>query len=370
MKSTSAKQRKIKVGIWGLGRAGFSMHVNELKALPNEFEIVAGCDIAQERLDNFAKSLPNAKLYLDGDAFLADPNVELVAVAVRSQQHVDYAIRALEAGKYVFAEKPFALTSAGLKKFAAADKKFPGRIFMRHNRRFEPAFNHISEIIKSGVLGEVFEIKLCRHQWSFRDDWQTLIECGGGQLNNWGPHIIDHSLQLLGAPVESMWSDLKVVAAVGDAEDHLKIVFRGENGRIVDMEISGGIALPSPAYAVYGTRGSLICKDEKTIELKYLDKKFKLPPKMSARKATPDFGYAFCKAFPPKWVEESIPVAPKNKANCEQIYHNVYESIRKGKKYPITLAEACEVVKWTEKVKKQNKSFGIAPDVFGCRGLM
>ena len=45
-----------------------------------------------------------------------------------------------------------------------------------------------------------------------------LIDCGGGQLNNWGPHIIDHALQFLDYKVAEVWSDLKRVAAVGDAE--------------------------------------------------------------------------------------------------------------------------------------------------------
>ena len=348
--------KKIKVGIWGLGRAGYGMHLPETQQFPELFEVVAACDIARERLGNFAQKAPGARLYSDGDAFLADPGVELFAVAVRSPQHVDYDIRALATGKYVLAEKPFAISVAGLRKLLAAEKKHPGKLIMRHNRRFEPAFNHIREIIGSGILGEVFEIKLCRHGWSFRDDWQTLVSCGGGQLNNWGPHLIDHALLLLGAPVESVWSDMKTVAAVGDAEDHFKAVFRGANGRVVDVEVSGGIALPSPVYAVYGTRGSLVCDDEKTIRIKSLAKNFKLPPRMSAKDGTPDFTFNFCPSHPPQWVEESIPVAPANGVTMNDNYRFIYDTIRKGKKYPITLAEASEVVKWTETIKKQNKA--------------
>lgn len=157
------RNEKIRVGIWGLGRAGIGMHLKEFKAFEKEFEVVAGCDVDPARLDALRERVPGAAGYLDGDEFLADPNMELVAVAVRSTQHVDYAIRALKAGKYVVAEKPLALTLRGASRLARESAKHPGRLLVRHNRRFEAAFNHVAEIVRGGVLGDVYEIKLCRH---------------------------------------------------------------------------------------------------------------------------------------------------------------------------------------------------------------
>ena len=149
-------KQKIKVGIWGLGRAGWGMHTNELDRYKDEFEIVAGCDTDASRPEKLAERYPGAKCYTDAEAFLNDPDVELVSVAIRSAQHIDYAIRALEHGKYVFLEKPVALSSGALEKLAAAMAKAPGKIFFRHNRRFEAAFNHVREIIDSGILGNVY----------------------------------------------------------------------------------------------------------------------------------------------------------------------------------------------------------------------
>lgn len=357
------EKKKIRVGVWGLGRAGNGMHAAELKKYADEFEVVACCDLLEERIKIFQEKFPEAKGYTDGNAFLADENLDLISVAVRSPQHVDYAIRALNTGRYVFQEKPIALTSAAAEKLVAAAK--PGQLFFRHNRRLEPCFNHVKEIIASGILGEIFEIKLCRHSYQFRDDWQTIVSCGGGQLNNWGPHIIDHSLRLLESPVKSIWSDLKNVAALGDAEDHLKIVFKGENGRIVDMEISGGIALPSPIYAVYGTRGSLISEDEQDIKLKYLDPKQEWPT-FKSRPDTPPMNYGgFPGAPKPKFIRKTIMVEPSNGLDTTDIYHMMYLAIREGKPYPITAEEALQVVKATETVKKQNPDFPIWNDEFG-----
>lgn len=367
--ATKKAVKKINVGIWGLGRAGFGMHVNELKKLKDEFVITAGCDVSQSHVDNFLKSCPDAKTYLDGDQFLADKDIDLVSVAVRSTQHVDYAIRALKAGKYVVAEKPLGLTTKAVAKLVKASSQYPGKLFVRHNRRFEPAFNHILEIMHSGILGDVYEIKLCRHNFQFRNDWQTIVDCGGGQLNNWGPHLVDHALCLLESPVESMWSDLKNVAALGDAEDHLKLVFRGQNGRIVDVEISGGVALSSPVYAIYGTKGALICEDEQDIKLKYLDPKFKVPARGTASRESPNPSGGFGGSCPPKWIRKTIMVEPSTGVNCDQIYHSVFMTIRHKAAYPISLEQAAEVVRWTEKAKLQNPSFKLKNDVFGEKTL-
>ena len=358
-----ATKKPIRIGIWGLGRAGWGMHCPELKDVADEFEIVAGCDIDPARVEEFKAAYPKARGYTDGDAFLADKKIELVAVAVRSPQHADYAIRALKAGKMVFQEKPIAISAKGLKKLEQAVKDYPGKLFFRHNRRFESCFNHVLEIMRSGILGDVYEIKLCRHGYEFRGDWQTLISCGGGQLNNWGPHLIDHGLRLLGSPLKSVWSDLKTVAALGDAEDHLKIILKGENGRIIDIEISGGVALKSPVYAVYGTRGSLVSEDEQDIKLKYLDPKMKWP-KAKASPDTPPRG-GFGGTIQPKWIRKTIMTEPANGYTVRSIYHVLYQAIREGKEYPIKPEEAFEVVRVTGMVKKQNPEYKVKEDEFG-----
>ena len=363
MAAGKKKKTPIRIGIWGLGRAGWGMHCKELAKFSDEYQIVAGCDLIKERVDEFEQTYPKAKGYTDGKKFLADKNIELVAVAVRSPQHVDYAIRALDAGKMVFLEKPIAISSKGLKKLEAAAKKYPGKLFFRHNRRFEACFNHVLDIMHSGILGEVYEIKLCRHSYQFREDWQTLISCGGGQLNNWGPHLIDQGLRFLESPLESVWSNLKTVAALGDAEDHLKVILKGKNGRIIDIEISGGISLPSPVYAVYGTRGSLTSEDEQDIKLKYLDPKMKMPASKASAETPPRRNYGG--VIQPKWIRKTIMTEPANGLTVTDIYHVLYQTIREGKPYPIKPEEAFQVVRVTEAVKKQNPAYKIKEDEFG-----
>ncbi|MHB9106776.1 MAG: Gfo/Idh/MocA family protein [Armatimonadota bacterium] len=329
----------IRIGLAGLGRAGWGMHCEELKGREDQFQYVAGCDLLADRRQMMAERYGCA-VYERIEDLVADPNVELVCVATRSIDHFAHVQLALEAGKDVFDEKPMCVSyqeAVALQELAATSK---GKLYIRHNRRFEPAFQHIREIIDSGLLGEVYEVKLRRVHYARRDDWQTLREFGGGQLLNWGPHIVDHSLRLLGAPVKSVWSDLKRIAAVGDAEDHLKIVFTGENGRIVDMEISGGAAIGEPTYLIWGTKGALT-SDERTITLRYLDPKTELPPR-TADPGVPRAGFGSPEALP--WVEETIPVQPALDVKMTSIWDYLYRTIREGEPFPITLDEAVGVM--------------------------
>lgn len=342
--------KKIKVAFWGLGRAGWGMHTHEIDRCPGCYEI-AGCyDILPERMAQMQKKYPACKAYSSPEEMLADPEIELVAVAVRSRDHVKFDIQVLEAGKYLIAEKPIAVSYAEAMKLKEVSDRHPGKMFCRQNRRFEACFQQVQEIIREGILGDIYEIKLCRHNYQRRADWQALKSCAGGQLNNWGPHLIDHALQFIHAPLESVWSDLRLVAAMGDAEDHFKAVLRGTNKIVVDIEVSGGVAIPSPVYAVYGTRGTLISQDEKEIQLKYADTE-KTEPAEPASDATPPNEDVFGANKPIVWIEETRPVAPESGLAVDDFYKVVYRTLAEGAPYPVKPEEAFEVVRVTEMIR-------------------
>jgi scyllo-inositol 2-dehydrogenase (NADP+) len=337
----------IKIGIAGLGRAGSGMQLNELSSRKEFFNVVAVCDVIEERRKQASEKYV-CRAYEKVQDLIADPDIEMVSVATRSYEHHNHVKMALEAGKDVLVEKPMCCTykeALSLKEIAG---KSSGSLYVRHNRRFEPGFQHIREIMDSGILGDVYEIKLRRVGYQRRDDWQTIKKFGGGQLLNWGPHIIDHGLQFLQSPLKSIWSDLKMIASVGDAEDHLKIILTGENNRIVDLEISGGAAISEPEYLVWGTRGALLC-DGNTIKMKYLDPNVELEQR-EANPGTPDASFGSSEKL--VWIEESIGINPKKKVNMTIIWDELYKAVREGIPFPITLDEAVEVMKVVSAAKK------------------
>jgi len=340
-----AKANPIRLGILGLGRAGWGMHCPELKGKERRFKIVAACDELPDRCDGLAAAY-GCETYGDITGLLADPNVEMVSVATRSCDHYAHAVAALKAGKHVFLEKPMCLTWSEAKRLKAAAGRAKGGLYVRHNRRCEPAFSHVREIIASGVLGKVFQIKLMRGGYSRRDDWQTLKRFGGGQMLNWGPHVIDHALRFLDGKVETIEGHLARVAAVGDAEDHVKVLLTGRSGCVVDLEISGGAAIGAPEYLVWGTKGSLRCTG-RTIELKYIHPRAKLKPRRPDPR-TPGTSFGSPEKLP--WVRREIPVRPRKRPF--DIWDALHDAVRLRRRFPIRLDEAIQVMEVVTKVKK------------------
>ena len=340
--------KPIKLGLLGLGRAGTGMHFPELHGRQEKIRFYAVCDEIPERAQKFVDAF-GSKAYATYEEMLADPEIELISIATRSCDHFAHAKAALLAGKNVMLEKPFCVNTAQVRELIALGSQPAGpHLYVRHNRRFEAGFQKVMEIIDSGKLGNVYEIKLTRNGYQRRNDWQTIHRFGGGQLLNWGPHIVDHSLRFCGGAYTKMYSEIRHVAAAGDCEDHIKIVFTGVNGRIVDMEISGGVAIPTPEYMVYGSKGTLI-SEKGGFLVKYLDPEKPLSP-IEADPETPGSGKGFGNPEPLSWIEEHVEV--NSNAGTDRVWDALYESIRHGAAYPIPLDQAAAVTEVIEKVKK------------------
>ncbi len=367
-------EKKINVAIVGLGRAGRFMHVPELAQYPELFKVVAGCDNAPDRLEDLPEVFNGTHLTTDYDEILADDNVELVNIATRNADHVPMALKALKAGKSVVIEKPIAVDEEQGKAILAAAREYPNKCFWRFNRRFEPPFVQLREIIKSGVLGNITMIKVARHP-SFvrRNDWQTLKEFNGGMLNNWGPHLVDQMLILLDSPVKEVWGSLQHVLAAGDADDQVKIVVRGENGRIAQLDLSSCSAIQANIYEIYGDRGTLaMAPDSKEFHLRYINPDSVLSPVEAIRGNCP-LSYGIEKL---DMIDEVIPVIEPEDghtlqrgkvvsdtllgdqkhgyASQDTIWLAVYRSMRLGQPYPITDEEVRSVLAVTREVERQN----------------
>lgn len=342
----------IKLGLVGLGRAGVGMHIPELQSYKDKFKIVAVCDIIPERRDLWAEKL-NVKAYEKIEDLIADPEVELVDIATRSCDHYKHAKAALLAGKYVQLEKPFCTCSKEAEELVSLGSVNGQHLFLRHNRRFENGFEQICKIIDSKLLGEVYQIKLARNGYDRRRDWQTLSEYGGGQLLNWGPHIIDHSLQFCGGAYKKIHTDTRLIAAGGDCEDHIKILFTGINGRIIDMEISGGCAVSVPEYILYGSKGSLVSMGD-GFHVKYLDPANVLGPVISDP-ATPGSNASFGSDEKLIWKEEVIPY--EQYGDTPRIWGHLYSAIKEGVPHPVTLQQALAIMKVVDIVKQENEEY-------------
>lgn len=335
------QSRQVRVGIIGLGRSGWKEQCPEIDQFPGKFKVVAVCDLEKDRREA-VQSHYSCRGYRQVRDLVSDREVELVSIATRTDDHFAHALAALEAGRHVLLETPMCMSYAeAVKLRAAAAKNGSQRLFVRHNRRFEPVFARVREIIESGILGEIYCIKLFRGCFKRRDDWQTVRRCGGGQLMNWGPHLIDQALQLLGPQTKLYLSELKRVAAAGDAEDYIHLVLRNQANASVDLEVSGGRAIRPPEYIASGTQGGLVARGD-TITVRRLDPKVKLPRRRASVR-TPPFSYGTPENL--KWIEETIKVDATAQEGSARIWEHLYETIRNGRPFPVTVDESVEVMR-------------------------
>ncbi len=349
----------INFGVCGLGRIG-TIHCEHFAENRDRYSPVAFCDLEIARAEATAEKFGGTS-YADFAEFLADPRLELVIIATPSLDHARNAEVALAAGKTVLLEKPIGVTEGDYQLLQQLDRDHPGKLYFCHNHRFEPAFQNTLAILATGLLGNIEVVKLAKHHaFARRNDWQMRLDCGGGQLSVWGPHLIDQGLQLLGAPVREVRGYLRRILTPGDGDDHVRILLEGENRVLVEIEISNSVALPGPYCTIYGDRGTLVYdQDHQTIQLKYLDPHFRWPDAVTITKIpAPQGGWAAEQDLP--WIEESRPVVPATSQWVQveiEIARHLFEAIRNSVPFPVKNADALEVVRITQIVKAQNPQF-------------
>ena len=337
----------LNVGVVGLGRIGRN-HLNEIAAFPDRFKIVAGADNDPKRLNELCpKELADAAKYASLDEMLKHPGLDMVTIGTRHPDHVPMAIKILKAGKIAVVEKPTATSLKEFDSMLAIAKKHPHKLFLRHNRRFEPAFVKVMELIRSELIGEVQYIKLYRSVgYCRRNDWMTMPEFYGGLLSNWGPHLIDQALQLLESPVKDLWADIRHVISIGAGDDHYKIILKAKNGRLADIEVSGANALPGREMEIIGSRGTIIYENGK-LTARYVEPGIKFK-KLKPHPENPPLSYG---NFDEKlyFVQSEFQLPDISQ---KILWKYLYDEAVNGVPSPLKLEEGREVVRITEEAFK------------------
>lgn len=259
-------QRRIRVGIIGLGLIGYGWHVKVIQRLSNLFEMAACCD-ANEEMGNAIANECNARFYKDSDVLFNDKSVELVVIAVPGVFHKDFSLKAMKRGKHVIVEKPMALNIVEADEMIDCSKKQNRKLFVHQNRRWDPDFQTIEKIIEDGILGDVFIIESKVGRFSRvrgkttgkKIDWRLSKEFGGGRLNEWGTHLIDQMLLFSRTKPISVFADLQSRCWMKDAEDHVNLMLRFEDRLLGKIEVSQSTRiLLSPRWLICGTKGTLM----------------------------------------------------------------------------------------------------------------
>lgn len=144
----------------------------------------------------------------DLGAVFDDPDIDTVVIATRHDSHADLAIRALEAGKHVFVEKPLALTEADVDRVAEAGAGAGRILCVGFNRRFAPLTAHASRVLCGRAGPLALDLTVNAGQLP-SDHWIRDPTLGGGRLVGEACHFIDLARHLVGHEI----IDLTVTSA-------------------------------------------------------------------------------------------------------------------------------------------------------------
>jgi scyllo-inositol 2-dehydrogenase (NADP+) len=243
------------MGVSGLGRVGWPFHCAQAAAHP-EFEFVAVQDTDPARREE-AERVHGVKSFESFGDMLAESGLEAVAIATPTHLHRAMAVEALRAGCHVMLEKPMAPNAEDAAVIVREAAKRRRILTVYQPRRAEAYFQHLRVLLDSGIIGQMYHVRIGLFQFTVRDDWQALRRFGGGMLNNYGAHALDQALQLVGYDVKRLFCSLRVVASVGDAEDVVKVVLETKDGTVAEVDINQATVSAPYFMDVRGTRGTI-----------------------------------------------------------------------------------------------------------------
>ena len=244
---------------WGLmSTARINDRVLAGAALSDRAEIVAVGSRDGARSQAYAREHGVERFHASYDALLADPEVDAVYISLPNGLHVEWSIRALEAGKHVLCEKPFSPHPEDVEQaFDVAEREglVLSEAFMwRHH----PQTHELLRLVRDGAVGR---LRLVRAQFSFRlaDDADIRLdpELEGGALMDVGCYCVSAIRAIAGEPLSL--SGEETLGPTG-----VEVVFAG-TARCPDDVLAHfdcGFAMPYRAgIEVAGEDGIIVVRD-------------------------------------------------------------------------------------------------------------
>ena len=219
---------------WGMIGCG---NVTELKSGPAfnkvpHSKLVAVMRRNAELAKDYALRHHVPKFYSDATDLINDPDVNAVYIATPPDTHAHYAIRAMQAGKAVYVEKPMARTYAECLEMIKVSEETNQPLYVAYYRRTLPVFLKVKELIESDAIGKPLSVNIKLHKaFGERDcfvdkqTWHVKPKiAGAGHLFDLASHQFDY-LDFLFGPVIEVEGRATTIAAYYDAEDTVEASF-------------------------------------------------------------------------------------------------------------------------------------------------
>jgi predicted dehydrogenase len=261
----TTNSKPVRFGVIGLGIMG-QEHARTIAANSN-LALVGVTDINANSGRAVAAEL-NCRWYSSADELIKSGEVDAVVIATPHWQHGELAIKALKGGLHVLCEKPLTVTVAEGDEVLKAGSESRGMFVVVHQKRFEPAYLYVKQLLDSGELGAIYRCSMIESAWRsetyyraspWRGTWKGE---GGGVLLNQAPHILDRYAWLCGMP-ETVTARCDTSLHDIEVEDTASAILRHANGTHGFIHIS---TIEAPAIArtvICCDRGRIVIENGK-----------------------------------------------------------------------------------------------------------
>ena len=194
----------VKVGIVGCGGIALAQHIPSLISMDN-VEVVAVCDILPERAEKVGEKSSAKHIFTDYNDLIAFKEVDMIDICTPNYLHAPIAIKAMEAGKHVFCEKPDAISLEEAIQMKEVSERTGKHLMVVRNNRFGTHSQFIKKYITEGKCGDIYAGRcgwIRRRGIPGKGGWFTTAKLsGGGPLIDLGVHMIDLAMWFMGNPV-------------------------------------------------------------------------------------------------------------------------------------------------------------------------
>ena len=241
----------IGVALVGYGYAGKTIHAPLIRAAKG----LHLRTVVSSRPDDVHADLPDV-IVCDLEAALADPAIGLVVVATPNDLHAPQAHAALDAGKSVVVDKPFALDVVQAQTLIDHAKRVNKTLSIFHCRRWDS--NYLTFQSLRDRLGDIYQFILRYDRWRpvVRDRWRERPGPGSGIWYDLGSHLLDQSLSLFGWP-EWIEADIAAQRPGAQTDDYFHVTLGYGPWRVI-LHSSMLTAAPGACLEAQGSTGAFV----------------------------------------------------------------------------------------------------------------
>ena len=232
-----------------------------------DMQLVAICEKNIGRHEELRNKY-NIEIYSTVEELLKNKKLDFVVITTTNEVHEEIAIKVLNQGINVIVEKPMTMTYESAQRMIKAAEKNNKYLLVHQSSRWDREYLSVKKYIDDGFIGELLVIQskviFCDEFWpswgidGMKNPWRVKAKYGGGLLYDWGPHLIDQIVQIMGQFPLGVFGMLQKAVWSSEVDDHFFATLKYEDNKIAQIEVCNNGRIPLPRWYVIGTKGTLI----------------------------------------------------------------------------------------------------------------